>query len=140
MLGAGWTAVVALAAAYVIALVATPAGISGAVLLPPFQAGVLRTPSLAIAPTNLLYNVVATPGALYRYWRQGQTGGRLALVLIAGTLPGVIAGSVIRVELLPGDDVFDVVVAVVLIPLGCWLALTRPPAADMPAHPARSRR
>jgi uncharacterized protein len=137
VLGAGWTAVVALAAAYVIALVATPAGISGAVLLPPFQAGVLGTPSLAIAPTNLLYNVVATPGALYRYWRQGQTGGRLALVLIAGTLPGVIAGSVIRVELLPGEDVFDVMVAVVLIPLGFWLALARPPAADIPARPAR---
>jgi uncharacterized membrane protein YfcA len=63
------------------------------------------TPSLAITPINPLYNVVATPGALYRYWRQGQTGGRLALVLIAGTLPGVIAGSVIRVELLPGEDV-----------------------------------
>ena len=58
-------------------------------------------------------------------------------MLIAGTLPGVIAGSVIRVELLPGEDVFDVVVAVVLIPLGCWLALTRPPAADVPAGPAR---
>ena len=136
MLGAGWTAVVALAAAYVIALVTTPAGISGAVLLPPFQAGVLGTPSLAITPTNLLYNVVATPGALYRYWRQGQTGGRLALVLIAGTLPGVIAGSVIRVELLPGADVFDVLVAAVLIPLGLWLALTRPPAANA-AGPAR---
>ena len=140
MLGAGWTAVVALAAAYVIALVTTPAGISGAVLLPPFQAGVLGTPSLAITPTNLVYNVVATPGALYRYWRQGQTGGRLALVLIAGTLPGVIAGSVIRVELLPGEDVFGVVVAVVLIPLGFWLALTRPPAADAPGRPAREIR
>jgi uncharacterized protein len=138
VLGAGWTAVAALGAAYFIALVATPAGISGAVLLPPFQAGVLGTPSLAITPTNLLYNVVATPGALYRYWRQGQTGGRLALVLIAGTLPGVIAGSVIRVELLPGEDVFDIVVAVVLIPLGCWLVLTRPPAVDMPAGPARA--
>lgn len=44
-------------------------------------------------PTNLLSNVVSTLGALYRYWRQGQIGGRLALVLIAGTLPGVIAGS-----------------------------------------------
>src|SRR6185295_18822949 len=137
VLGAGWTAVVALVAAYVISLVATPAGISGAVLLPPFQAGVLEVPSLAITPTNLLYNVVATPGALYRYWRQRQTGGRLALVLIAGTLPGVIAGSVIRVELLPGEDVFGVVVAVVLIPLGCWLALTGPPATDKPAGPAR---
>jgi uncharacterized membrane protein YfcA len=137
VLGASWTAVAALAAAYVIALVATPAGISGAVLLPPFQAAVLETPSLAITPTNLVYNVVATPGALYRYWRQGQTGGRLALVLIAGTLPGVIAGSVIRVELLPGEDVFAVVAGVVLIPLGCWLALTRPSAADAPGRPVR---
>jgi uncharacterized protein len=51
-------------------------------------------------------------------------------VLIAGTLPGVIAGSVIRVELLPGPRVFDLVVAVVLLPLGLWLALTGLPRAD----------
>ena len=137
MLGAGWTEVVALAAAFAIAVVATPAGISGAVLLLPFQVSVLGTPSPAVTPTNLLYNVVATPGALYRYWRQGQTGGRLGLVLISGTLPGVVAGSVIRVELLPGPRVFDLVVAAALIPLGAWLALTRPRVADTPEHRAR---
>jgi uncharacterized protein len=126
VLGAGWTELVALAAAFLIAVLATPAGVSGAVLLLPFQVSVLGTPSPAVTPTNLLYNVVAAPGALYRYWRQGQTGGRLALVLIAGTLPGVVAGSVIRVELLPGTRVFDLVVAGVLLPLGLWLALTRP--------------
>ena len=126
MLGAGWTELVALAAAFVIAVVATPAGVSGAVLLLPFQVSVLGTPSPAVTPTNLLYNVVAAPGALYRYRRQGQTGGRLALVLIAGTLPGVVAGSVIRVELLPGARVFDLVVAGVLVPLGLWLTLIPP--------------
>ena len=126
----GWTEVVALVAAYLIAVVTTPAGISGAVLLLPFQVTVLATPSPSVTPTNLLYNVIATPGALYRYWRQGQTGGRLALVLIAGTLPGVIAGSVIRVKLLPGPHVFDLVVAAVLIPLGCWLALSRTAGPD----------
>jgi uncharacterized protein len=135
MLGTGWTEIVALVAAFAIAVVASPAGISGAVLLLPFQVSVLGTPSPAVTPTNLLYNVVATPGALYRYWRQGQTGGRLALALIAGTLPGVIAGSVIRVELLPGARVFDLVVAAVLMPLGAWLALTRPP----PPEPRRAR-
>jgi hypothetical protein len=124
---------VALAAAYAIAAVSTPAGISGAVLLLPFQVGVLGTPSPAVTPTNLLYNIVAAPGGLYRYWRQGQAGGHLAMVLIAGTLPGVIAGSVIRVELLPGPRVFDLVVAVVLLPLGLWLALTRPPRSG--GHP-----
>jgi uncharacterized protein len=132
VLGTGWTEVVALAAAYLIATVTTPAGISGAVLLLPFQVSVLGTPSPAVTPTNLLYNVIATPGALYRYWRQGQTGGRLALVLIAGTLPGVVAGSVIRVKLLPGPRVFDLVVAAVLIPLGGWLVLTRPPRTAEP--------
>jgi uncharacterized membrane protein YfcA len=128
---------VALAAAFAIAVAATPAGISGAVLLLPFQVSVLGTPSPAVTPTNLLYNVVATPGALYRYWRQGQAGGRLALVLTAGTLPGVIAGSVIRVELLPGPHVFAVVAGAVLAPLGLWLALTRPPA---PGRRSRSVR
>jgi hypothetical protein len=138
MLGAGWTEVVALVAAYLIAVLATPAGISGAVLLLPFQVGVLGTPSPAVTPTNLLYNVVATPGALYRYWRQQQTGGRLALVLITGTLPGVVAGSVIRVELLPGPRVFDLVVAAVLVPLGSWLAVTPPPPPGGSDRPARS--
>ena len=107
VLAVGWTEAVALVAAYLVALLAAPAGVSGAVLLLPFQVSVLGTPSPSITPTNLLYNVVATPGALYRYWRQGQAGGRLALVLIAGTVPGVIAGSVIRVELLPGPRVLS---------------------------------
>ena len=134
MLGTGWTEAGALVA-YVVAVLATPAGISGAVLLLPFQVSVLGTPSPAVTPTNLLYNVVASPGALYRYWRQHQTGGRLALVLIAGTLPGVITGSVIRVELLPGPQAFDLVVAAVLVPLGIWLALTRPGRPDESDRP-----
>src|SRR5256886_15422464 len=138
VLGAGWwTEAVALAAAFIVSAIATPAGISGAVLLLPFQVSVLGTPSPAVTPTNLLYNVVATPGALYRYWRQGQRGGRLAAVLIAGTLPGVVAGSVIRVELLPGPKVFDLVVAAVLVPLGIWLVLSRPARPDAPHRPAR---
>jgi uncharacterized protein len=127
---------VALLAAFVIAATATPAGISGAVLLLPFQVSVLGTPSPAVTPTNLLYNVVATPGALYRYWRQGQTGGGLSLVLIAGTLPGVIAGSVIRVDLLPGARVFDFVVCAVLLPLGLWLLVTSPSGGRVPGQPA----
>ena len=137
VLAVGWTEAVALVAAYLVALLAAPAGVSGAVLLLPFQVSVLGTPSPSITPTNLLYNVVATPGALYRYWRQGQAGGRLALVLIAGTVPGVLAGSVIRVELLPGPRVFDLVVAAVLLPLGAWLTLTPPAPTDNSGRPAR---
>jgi len=138
VLGAGWTQAVALLAAFAIATIATPAGISGAVLLLPFQVSVLGTPSPAVTPTNLLYNVIATPGALYRYWRQGQGGGRLALVLIAGTLPGVIAGSVIRVELIPSPKIFDLVVSSLLLPLGTWLTATRPARRADPARRPRN--
>jgi uncharacterized protein len=51
--------------------------------------------------------------------------------------PGVIAGSVIRVELLPGPRVFALVVAAVLLPLGTWLTGTSQPR---PADPALSPR
>jgi uncharacterized membrane protein YfcA len=135
VLSGAWVEVVALVAAFVIAAITTPAGVSGAILLLPFQVSVLGTPSPSVTPTNLLYNVVASPGAIWRYWRQGQTGGRLTRLLLAGTLPGVIAGSAIRVYVLPGPVVFDFVVAAVLIPLGAWLALNR----VAPSRPARRR-
>jgi uncharacterized membrane protein YfcA len=140
VLGAGWTEAVALLAAFIVSAIATPAGISGAVLLLPFQVSVLGTPSPAVTPTNLLYNVVSTPGALYRYRRQHQTGGHLALLLISGTLPGVVAGSVIRVEVVPGPRVFYLLVAVLLLPLGVWLTATRPVRdhdPDQLSRPAR---
>lgn len=117
----GWVYLAALAASFTIATLASPAGVSGAVLLLPFQVSVLGTPSPSVTPTNLLYNVVATPGALFRYRRQHQTGGRLTRTLLIGTVPGVIVGSVIRVEFVPGPRVFDAVVALVLVPLGSWL-------------------
>lgn len=125
MLTEPWTYPVAFAASLLIAVVTSPAGVSGAVLLLPFQVSVLGTPSPAVTPTNLLYNVIATPGALYRYWRQGQTGGVLTRQLLIGTLPGVVAGSIVRVELLPGPRAADVIIAVVLIPLGTHLVVHR---------------
>jgi uncharacterized membrane protein YfcA len=93
---------------------------------------VLGTPSPAVTPTNLLYNVVAVPGALYRYWRQNQTGGYLTVLLLVGTVPGVVGGSVIRVELLPGPQAFEIVIALVLIPLGAWLSINMPAVGEAP--------
>ena len=59
------------AIAFAIAQVTTPAGVSGAVLLLPVQISILNVPSPGVTPTNLLYNVIATPGGLWRYWRTG---------------------------------------------------------------------
>jgi hypothetical protein len=125
MLSDPWTYFAAFIASLLIAIATSPAGVSGAVLLLPFQVTVLGTPGPSVTPTNLLYNVVATPGALYRYWRQGQTGGQLTGQLLLGSVPGVIVGSVVRVELLPGPRAFDAIIAIVLIPLGAHLVIRR---------------
>jgi hypothetical protein len=53
VLGTGWTEVVALAAAYGIAALATPAGIFGAVLLLPFQAFSISVPPWSRMPPAL---------------------------------------------------------------------------------------
>ena len=61
--------------AFCIAVATTPAGVSGAVFLLPVQVSVLGIPSPAVTPTNLLYNVVATPGALARAVTGSRTAG-----------------------------------------------------------------
>lgn len=66
---------------------------SGAVFPFPVQLSVLHVPSPAVTPTNLLFNVVSGPGAVLRYRDNGQPTGRLARVLIAGAVPGVIIGA-----------------------------------------------
>jgi uncharacterized membrane protein YfcA len=85
------------------------------------QLSVLDVPNPAVTPTNLLYNIVATPGALIRYARQGRLSSPLTRLLILGTLPGVIVGAAIRVFAIPGPGVFRLVVAAVLFPLGAWI-------------------
>ncbi|MFJ4840199.1 sulfite exporter TauE/SafE family protein [Streptomyces sp. NPDC088746] len=137
-----WTIWAGFAAGLLISTVTAPVGVSGAVFLLPVQLSLLGVPSPAVTPTNLLFNVVAGPGALWRYRRNGALRGSLARRLVAWTLPGVIAGAAIRVFALPGPDVFRLLVAAFLLPLGTWLCLrtlrparTRPDAA-VPSAPA----
>jgi len=67
-----------------------------------------------------------------RFWREGRLAGPLSVVLLARTLPGVVAGAVVRVEFLGCSDVFDLVVAGVLLTLGVWLVLG---ASRVPVRP-----
>jgi uncharacterized membrane protein YfcA len=108
-------------AGFAVAVVTAPVGVSGAVFLLPIQLSLLSVPSPAVTPTNLLFNIVSIPGALLRYSRNAELRSPLTRVLLAGTLPGVIAGAVIRVFAIPGVQTFRIVVAAVLLPLGVWL-------------------
>ncbi|MFN8136175.1 MAG: TSUP family transporter [Propionicimonas sp.] len=130
--------VVGFVAGLVVATVTAPVGVSGAVFMLPIQLSVLGVPNPAVTPTNLLYNVIASPGALFRYARTGLVGGPLTRLLLAGTVPGVIVGAVIRVFLLPGPGVFRVVAGLVLLTLGGWL-VRRTVSAPRIGRPLSSR-
>ncbi|MFJ6438394.1 TSUP family transporter [Streptomyces sp. NPDC091416] len=132
------TGLVGFAAGLLISVATAPVGVSGAVFLLPVQVSLLGVPSPAVTPTNLLYNVVAGPGALFRYWRAGRLGGPLTRLLIAGTLPGVVLGALIRVFAVPGPRVFRLLIAALLLPLGLWLGLraVRPASARATRPPS----
>lgn len=108
-------------AGLVIATLTAPVGVSGAVFLLPVQLTVLGVANPAVTPTNLLYNVVAGPGALLRYRSSGHLGGPLTRLLLVGTVPGVVVGAVVRVFVLPGPGPFRVVAGITLLTLGVWL-------------------
>jgi uncharacterized membrane protein YfcA len=125
--------------AFGVAAVSTPAGVSGAVFLLPVQVSVLHVPNPALTPTNLLYNVLATPGALLRFAQAGRLRTPLTRALLLGSVPGVVVGSIIRVELLPGRRALMVVIAAVLVPVGVSLLRARVgsgPAAREREQPA----
>lgn len=137
-----WTVPAGLVAGLMIATVTAPVGVSGAVFLLPVQLSVFGVPSPAVTPTNLLYNVVAGPGALWRYRHDGALRRGLARRLMLGTLPGVVLGAAIRVFALPSPSVFRLLIAALLLPLGMWLCLrTLAPSRhrSLPAGEVRPR-
>ncbi len=104
--------------AFVVSFFTSMGGVSGAFLLLPFQMSVLGFTTPAVSPTNLVYNVVAIPSGVYRYFREGRMVWSLMWVVVAGTLPGVVAGAFIRIHYLPDPGPFKVFVGCVLLYIG----------------------
>ncbi len=104
--------------AFVISLFTSMGGVSGAFLLLPFQMSVLGFTAPAVSSTNQLYNVVAIPGGVWRYLREGRMLWPLTWVVVGGTLPGVLVGAIIRLRWLPDAVRFKLFAAAVLLSIG----------------------
>ncbi len=130
------------AVAFLVALVTTPAGVSGAFLLLPLQMSVLGFVSPAVTPTNLIYNVVSVPGGVFRYIRDRRMVWPIAWVIGLGTLPGIFLGSAIRVHYLPDPRYCKLFVGCVLLYLGVRLLYDarRPRLAARVSEGARVKR
>jgi hypothetical protein len=109
--------------AFAISFFTSMGGVSGAFLLLPFQVSILGFSSPAVSSTNQLFNIVAIPGGVYRYFREGRMVWPLAWVVIIGTLPGVFLGAIIRIQYLPNPKNFKVFASSVLIYIAMRLFL-----------------
>ncbi len=105
-------------AAFVISFFTSMVGISGAFLLLPIQISFLGLTGPAVSATNLVFNLIAIPAGVYRYWREKRILWPLALIVVAGTTPGVIVGGFIRLTVLADAGRFKAFVGCVLLWVG----------------------
>ncbi|WP_300669969.1 sulfite exporter TauE/SafE family protein [Desulfoluna sp.] len=104
--------------AFGVSFIASMAGLSGAFLLLPFQMSVLGYVHPSVSATNQLFNIVAIPAGVWRFVKEGRMVWPLTLVVVIGTLPGVIIGALVRVLYLPDPRHFKLFVGLVLLYIG----------------------
>nr|HDN00006.1 sulfite exporter TauE/SafE family protein [Deltaproteobacteria bacterium] len=101
--------------AFVISFFTSMGGVSGAFLILPFQVSFLGFSTPAVSATNQLFNIVAIPSGVYRYIKEGRMVWPLTWAVIAGTLPGVIIGAILRIHYLPNPKNFKAFAGLVLL-------------------------
>ncbi|WP_290923086.1 sulfite exporter TauE/SafE family protein [Halodesulfovibrio sp.] len=106
------------AISFILSFFASMSGLSGAFLLLPFQMSVLGYTTPSVSATNQLFNIVAIPSGVFRYMREGRMVWPLTWAVIAGTLPGVVIGAIIRIKFLPDAAEFKLFVGSVLLYIG----------------------
>jgi len=107
--------------AFCISFFTSMGGVSGAFLLLPFQVSALGFTAPSVSATNQLFNIVAIPSGVYRYIKEGRMVWPLTWVVIVGTLPGVLAGALLRIRYLPDPRQFKMFAALVLLYIGLRL-------------------
>ncbi|MBU1193611.1 MAG: sulfite exporter TauE/SafE family protein [Proteobacteria bacterium] len=100
--------------AFVISFFTSMGGVSGAFLLLPFQMSFLGYTNPSVSATNQVFNIVAIPGGVYRFWKEGRLVWPLAAIVIIGTLPGVFMGAMARILFLPDPKNFKFFASLVL--------------------------
>ena len=89
-----------------ISMTTSTAGVTGAFILLPFQVSILGYTAPGVSATNLMYNVVAIPGGVVRFWREQRVLWPIALGTAIAGIPGLLLGAVIRVQYMPDPRPF----------------------------------
>ena len=100
-----------------VSAVSAPTGLSGGFLILPIYLNFFNFTGLAVSPTNFLYNIVSMPTGLWRLHQEKRIMWGLGGLIIAGCLPGIFAGTVLRCTWLRQAADFKLFVALVLTAL-----------------------
>ncbi len=103
---------------FVVSLLTSTGGVSGAFILLPFQVSVFGYTAPGVSATNFVYNIVSIPVGVFRFLRDGHLSRTLFALLFAGTLPGVLVGYRLHVTVLADPARFRVFAGVILGLLG----------------------
>ncbi|MDR2946110.1 MAG: sulfite exporter TauE/SafE family protein [Candidatus Adiutrix sp.] len=109
---------------FAVSVVSSPTGISGAFLILPICMNFLGFVSPAVSPTNYIFNVVASPAGLWRFHREKRLMWGMGFLIAVTSLPGILAGTVLRGTWLQEAADFKIFVALVLSALALNLART----------------
>ena len=101
--------------AFAVSFFTSMGGISGAFLLLPFQMTFLGYTNTSVSATNQLYNVFSNPGGVFRYYREKRMLWPLSWIVMAGAVPGVVIGGLVRINWLADVRPFKLFVALVLL-------------------------
>lgn len=104
--------------AFAVSFFTSMGGISGAFLLLPFQMTFLGYTNTSVSATNQLYNVFSNPGGVFRYYREKRMLWPLSWIVMAGAVPGVVIGGLVRINWLADVRPFKLFVALVLLGIG----------------------
>ena len=109
--------------AFCVSFLTSMGGVSGAFLLLPFQMSFLGYTNPSVSATNQVYNIIAIPSGVYRFFREGRMVWPLTWVVVAGTLPGVFLGAYARIVYLPDPKNFKLFAAAVLMYIGLRMVI-----------------
>jgi len=90
-------------------------GVTGAFLLIPFQMSFLGYTSPSVSATNFVYNVVAIPATVMKFWKEGKMNWLLAWTIVVGTIPGLAIGYYLRIKYLSNPQYFKPFVGVFFV-------------------------
>ena len=100
---------------FLLAFFGVMGGITGAFLLLPFQFSILGYQTPGVSATNLLYNLLTIPPALWRFRKERRFYAPLALLMLSGVIPGLFLGYLVRIHWLASPQRFRLLVGMVLL-------------------------